>query len=62
MTGELCRLLEDSGALSDRCLIYIEQDRSRAEATLPKAWQIVKNKTAGNVRYMLAQRENRQGK
>ena len=57
LTGELCRLLEDSGALSDRCLIYIEQDRSRAEAMLPEAWQIVKNKTAGNVRYMLAQRE-----
>jgi 16S rRNA (guanine966-N2)-methyltransferase len=62
MTEELCRLLEDSGALSDRSLIYIEQDRSRAEVALPEAWQIVKNKTAGNVRYMLAQRENRQEK
>ena len=57
MTGDLCRLLEESGALTDRCLIYIEQDRSRAEATLPAAWQIMKNETAGNVRYMLAQRE-----
>ncbi len=57
LTGELCRLLEDSGALSDRCLVYLEQDRSRAETTLPEAWKIVNNKTAGNVRYRLAQRE-----
>ncbi len=57
LTGELCRLLEDSGTLSDRCLVYLEQDRSRAETTLPEAWKIVKNKTAGNVRYRLAQRE-----
>jgi 16S rRNA (guanine966-N2)-methyltransferase len=57
LTGELCRLLEESDTLSDRCLVYIEQDRSRAETTLPEAWKIVKNKTAGNVRYMLAQRE-----
>ena len=55
-TGELCRLIEESGALADRCLIYIEQDRSRDAATLPKTWQVTKNKTAGNVRYMLAQR------
>ncbi len=57
LTGELCRLLEDSGTLSDRCLVYLEQDRARAETTLPEAWKIVKNKTAGNVRYRLAQRE-----
>jgi len=57
LTGELCRLLEDSEVLSERCLIYVEQDRSRAETALPEAWQIVKNKTAGNVRYMLAQRK-----
>jgi len=53
---ELCRLLDESSMLSDRCLIYIEQDRSSAEASLPDTWQVLKNKTAGNVRYMLAQR------
>ena len=56
---ELCRLLDNSNALADRCLIYIEQDRSRREATLPDKWQVLKNKTAGNVRYMLVQREAR---
>ncbi|MGI9235965.1 MAG: 16S rRNA (guanine(966)-N(2))-methyltransferase RsmD [Woeseiaceae bacterium] len=49
--------LEVSDALADRCLIYVEQSRSRPESSLPDAWQILKNKTAGNVRYMLVQRE-----
>ena len=57
LIDESCRLLEESKALADHCLIYIEQHRSRPEATLPDTWQVLKNKTAGNVRYMLVQRE-----
>ncbi|MGB5258771.1 MAG: 16S rRNA (guanine(966)-N(2))-methyltransferase RsmD [Woeseiaceae bacterium] len=54
---DLCRLLEDSGRLAKGCHIYIEQPRSRPEVTLPEAWQVLKSKAAGNVRYMLAQRD-----
>jgi 16S rRNA (guanine966-N2)-methyltransferase len=54
---ELCRLLGDSGLLADRGTVYIEQDRSRPEVSLPHDWRVLKNKTTGNVRYMLAQRE-----
>ena len=53
---ELCRLLEDHNVLAKDALIYIEQDRSRPQVELPPCWQLTKNKTAGNVRYMLAQR------
>jgi 16S rRNA (guanine966-N2)-methyltransferase len=53
---ELCRLLEAHGVLANDALVYLEQDRSRPEVELPEHWQLLKNKTAGNVRYMLAQR------
>ena len=52
---ETCRLLAQSGILADSALVYIEQDRSRPEVALPGRWRVIKNKTAGNVRYMLAQ-------
>ncbi len=58
--GELCRLLEKHDVLADGALIYLEQDRSRPDVELPERWQLVKIKTAGNVRYMLAQRTARQ--
>ncbi len=58
--GELCRLLERHHLLADGALIYLEEDRSRPVAGLPDGWQLLKNKTAGNVRYMLAQRTARQ--
>ena len=53
---ELCRLLQQRNVLASDALVYLEQDRSRPEVELPEQWQLVKNKTAGNVRYMLAQR------
>jgi len=53
---ELCRLLEQRDVLASDALVYIEQDRSRSEIELPEHWQLLKNKTAGNVRYMLARR------
>ncbi|MGB5489707.1 MAG: RsmD family RNA methyltransferase, partial [Woeseiaceae bacterium] len=57
LIDESCRLLEESNALADTCLIYIELPRSRSELVLPDTWQRLKNKTAGNVRYMLVQRK-----
>ena len=54
---ETCRLLAKQQLLADGALVYLEQDRSRAEPDLPAGWQVQKNKTAGNVRYMLVQVE-----
>ncbi len=54
--GELCRLIEERHLLADDGLAYLEQDRAREIAVLPDNWRVLKNKTAGNVRYMLVQR------
>ena len=51
---ELCRLIEDHGVLAAGARVYLEQDRAKPEVVLPGRWQVLKNKTAGNVRYMLA--------
>ncbi len=52
---ETCRLLAETGHLADKAMVYIEHDRSRDELPLPEGWQVLKSKTAGHVRYMLAQ-------
>ncbi len=53
MIDELCRLLAERELLANDACVYIEQGRSGAEPELPAGWEILKNKTAGNVRYML---------
>ena len=50
---ETCRLMAEQPLLADGALVYLEQDRASAEPELPDTWQVLKNKTAGNVRYML---------
>ena len=55
LLGEACRLLSERKLLADGALVYLEQERSAAEPQLPEGWQMNKNETAGNVRYMLAQ-------
>jgi len=57
MLRELCRLLDEREFLADGALVYLEQDRAKETAVLPDNWQELKNKTAGNVRYMLVQRD-----
>jgi len=52
---ELCRLLEQQHVLAPDALVYLEQDKSKPEVELPQGWRTLKNKTAGNVRYMLVQ-------
>ena len=52
--GDLCRQIDEHGILAPGGRIYLEQDRAKREVVLPERWQILKNKTAGNVRYMLA--------
>ncbi len=57
MIDEVCRLLVEREMLADDARIYIEQERSKAEPTLPGGWELLKNKTAGNVRYMLVRQK-----
>ncbi len=51
--GELCRLIREHGILADGANVYLEQHRAQAVPELPDDWTVVKNKTAGNVRYLL---------
>ena len=51
---ELCRLLDQEGVLADGGMVYLEEDRLRPAVNLPEGWQLLKSKTAGNVRYSLA--------
>jgi len=55
LIDELCRLLAERQMLADDACVYLEQDRSAPEPDLPEGWQVLKNKTAGNVHYMLVQ-------
>jgi 16S rRNA (guanine966-N2)-methyltransferase len=55
MLGDLCRLLDEAPVLGSDALVYLEEDRARPETDLPSGWRILKSKTAGNVRYSLAQ-------
>jgi len=55
LLDETCRLLAEQPLLADGALVYLEQDRGKAASQLPEAWRVLKDKTAGNVRYMLAQ-------
>jgi 16S rRNA (guanine966-N2)-methyltransferase len=57
---ESCRSLAGAQLLADGALVYIEQDRSRTEPDLPPGWRVLKNKTAGNVRYMLVATDRRE--
>jgi 16S rRNA (guanine966-N2)-methyltransferase len=52
-TGELCRLLKQSGCLAKDARVYIEQDRAVDELVLPNGWRASHDRTAGNVRYSL---------
>jgi 16S rRNA (guanine966-N2)-methyltransferase len=51
---ELCRLLAEQQWLTDDARVYVELDREQPALRLPENWQELKNKTAGNVRYILA--------
>lgn len=59
LAEDLCRLLETSGKLAPGALVYLEQERSQPMHALPDGWQLLKEKTAGNVRYSLASTEKR---
>ncbi len=52
--GELCRLLTDRDWLARRARVYVEMGKGQSESCIPEQWQVLRNKTAGNVRYLLA--------
>ena len=49
---ETCRLLNEKRLLADGAYVYLELPKG-GDVTLPRGWQILKDKKAGNVRYML---------
>lgn len=53
MLDVLCRLVDRSSILSPGARIYIEQPCEQPVPGLPDGWSILKEKTAGNVRYAL---------
>ena len=55
MLDDLCRLLGAASVLASGARIYLEEDRAGPALTLPNGWHMVKSKSAGNVRYSLAQ-------
>ena len=59
--ADLCTLLENSGGMAEQCLIYLEMSRDSALPGLPAEWQLLREKTAGKVRYALAERQRPQG-
>jgi 16S rRNA (guanine966-N2)-methyltransferase len=51
----MCRVIDDRGLLAPGGRIYLEQDRARPATPLPDRWRLLRDKTAGNVRYLLAE-------
>ena len=50
---ETCRLLAQRHLLAENALVYLELPKKSDEVRLPDGWHVKKNKSAGNVRYML---------
>ena len=51
--ADLCRLLVEGGWLAGGARIYLEQDRARELPALPEGMSVLREKTAGQVRYAL---------
>jgi 16S rRNA (guanine966-N2)-methyltransferase len=54
--ADLCKLLETSGSIAADALIYLEVATKTGLPDLPPNWQVLREKTAGQVRFALAQR------
>ncbi len=57
LLGESCGLIDECGVLAEGGFVYLEQDRGQPLPSLPDGWDVLKDKTAGNVRYMLIRRD-----
>lgn len=49
-------LLEEHGWLADTAMLYLEIEKRQSLPELPANWQLLKDKTAGEVNYFLFQR------
>lgn len=56
LLGSACRLLEDSGCLTNEACVYLEASSGQPLPELPDCWKIVRQKKAGQVSYYLARR------
>lgn len=56
MMQPVIELLEEDGWLESGALIYLEQELHEAQPRLPQNWRIIRDKTAGQVRYQLLER------
>jgi 16S rRNA (guanine966-N2)-methyltransferase len=50
---EACEHILAAGILADGAVVYLEQGRNQPLPTLPGGWEILKDRTAGQVRYLL---------
>jgi len=48
-------LLENSAILEPNALIYLELEQERRDLLVPSGWQLLKEKSAGQVSYRLYQ-------
>ena len=56
-SADLCKLLETTGCLAPEALVYVEVARKTALPDLPAGWDVLRENTAGQVRYALLQRQ-----
>jgi 16S rRNA (guanine966-N2)-methyltransferase len=56
LAAQTCQWLEDKGWLAKHAKIYVETERSCQLEALPENWQLLKQKTAGEVMYHLFER------
>lgn len=57
----LCASIDELGLLAPRGRVYLETDRGNALPVLPPGWRVLREKTAGNVRYALVAPESGNG-
>ena len=53
LLAKVCELLQRHGYINDQTIIYIEMEKEFQLTDLPPAWQQLKEKVAGQVRYGL---------
>ena len=56
--AKLCTLLESAGCLSAGAHIYIEMAKQAELPSFPAGWDVIRERTAGQVRYALVQRQS----
>ena len=57
LLAPVCMALEQKGWLANGARIYLEAARDTPKLELPENWQVVRDKTAGQVSYRLAVRQ-----